>query len=84
MLGADLAILGQEDDVYDAYARTIRQEYGHVAEALYTEQRDKALVHLRQKAEANALYADAYFAAQYNERAIANMTRELEKACPVN
>lgn len=78
MLGADLAILGQEDDVYDAYARMVRQEYGHVPETLYNEHRARALAHLRQKAEQNALYPDAYFSAQYNERAIANMAREIE------
>jgi pantetheine-phosphate adenylyltransferase len=79
MLGADLAILGQEDDVYDAYARMIRQEYAHVPEALYNEHRVKALVHLRQKAQENVLYPDGYFSAQYNERALTNMTREIER-----
>ncbi len=77
MLGADLAILGQEDEVYDAYARAIRQEYGHVPDAVYCEHRGKALVHLCKKAEERALYADAYFVAQYNERAVINMTREI-------
>jgi pantetheine-phosphate adenylyltransferase len=78
MLGADLAILGQEDDVYDAYARMIRQEYGHVPDVVYNEHRGKALMHLHEKAKQNALYADAWFAGQYNERAIANMTREIK------
>jgi pantetheine-phosphate adenylyltransferase len=79
MLGADLAILGQEDEVYDSYARQIRQEYAHVPEALYIEQRAKALEHLRAKAEANALYADAWFAAQYNDSAKANLEREMAR-----
>ncbi|HYD79133.1 MAG TPA: pantetheine-phosphate adenylyltransferase [Paucimonas sp.] len=77
MLGADLAILGQEDDVYDAYAGMIRREYGHVPDAVYDEHRLQALEHLRGKAEGNALYADAHFAAQYTERAIANLEREI-------
>ena len=77
MLGADLAILGQEDDVYDAYAYAIRQEYHHVPDTIYKQQRSKALLHLRKKAEENALYCDAYFAAQYNDRAIDNITREM-------
>jgi pantetheine-phosphate adenylyltransferase len=79
MLGADLAILGQEDEVYDAYARQIRQEYAHVPETLYSGQRAKALEHLRAKAEANALYADAWFAAQYNDSATANLEREIAR-----
>ena len=78
MLGADLAILGQEDDVYDAYARMIRQEYGHVPAAIYNEQRAKALEHLCKKAKESTLYADGWFAGQYNERAMANLTREIE------
>lgn len=77
MLGADLSILGQDDNVYDAYAHAIRMEYRHVPEEIYHEHRGKALRHLRQQAEENALYVDAYFAAQYNDRAIANMTREI-------
>lgn len=77
MLGADLAILGQEDDVYDTYAHAIRQEYSHVQQEIYNKQRRKALMHLRQKAEENTLYANDYFAAQYNDRAIVNMTREI-------
>jgi pantetheine-phosphate adenylyltransferase len=82
MLGADLAILGQEDDVYLAYARMIRQEYAHVPEAIYHEHRGKALAHLRQKALENALYANAWFAGQYNERAVANLAREIADIVP--
>lgn len=82
MLGADLAILGQEDDVYDTYAHAIRQEYSHVQQEIYNKHRRKALMHLRQKAEENTLYANAYFAAQYNDRAIVNMTREIAQFNP--
>lgn len=77
MLGADLAILGQDDDVYDAYAKAIRAEYGHVSDAVYKENRCKAIVHLVERVEACQLYGDPYFAEQYNERAIANMAREI-------
>jgi pantetheine-phosphate adenylyltransferase len=77
MLGADLAILGQDDDVYDAYAQAIRREYSHVPQALYNEHRCKALTQLCRKAQAGSLYCDGYFAAQYKERAIVNMSREI-------
>jgi pantetheine-phosphate adenylyltransferase len=77
MLGADLAILGQDDDVYDAYAEGIRMEYGHVATEVYRAHRCTALAHLHGKAREGTLYRDAYFAGQYNDQAIANMGREI-------
>jgi pantetheine-phosphate adenylyltransferase len=79
LLGADLAILGQEEAVYDAYAEAIRMEYRHVPDAAYRKNRRKALARLCARAQAHQLYGDAYFAEQYNERAIANMTREIER-----
>lgn len=78
MLGVDLAILGQDDDIYDAYAAAIRQEYQHVPEQEYKTNRRNALVHLCDKARAGLLYGDAYFAEQYGEAALANMTREID------
>lgn len=77
LLGVDLAILGQDEEVYAHYARGIRAEYGHVADERYGEQRQRVLEHLRGKAYAGTLYADPWFAEQYNEPAIVNMTREL-------
>lgn len=77
LLGVDLAILGQNEEVYQNYARGIRKEYAHVPEAKYRQQRSAVLAHLCRKAEANELYGDPYFADQYNIAAIANMTREL-------
>lgn len=77
MLGVDLAILGQDAEVYDCYAAAIRAEYGHVAPALYQANRSKALQHLQAKALANQLYLDGYFAQQYRDKAVANMGREL-------
>jgi pantetheine-phosphate adenylyltransferase len=78
MLGIDLAILGQNDEVYEAYTRAIRQEYAHVEEAHFREQRRLALIHLRAKAEAGEMFGDAYFAEQYNDKAIDNLTREID------
>lgn len=79
MLGVDLAILGQDDEVYQNYARGIRQEYLHLTDARYRTDRGGALGHLRRKAEQGRLFGDAYFADQYNERAIDNMTREMAR-----
>lgn len=77
MLSVDLAILGQDDEVYQAYTRAIGAEYAHLPEAEFRAGRRQVLTHLRGKAEAGRLLGDAYFADQYNEQAIANLTREL-------
>ncbi|MEC5161535.1 MULTISPECIES: pantetheine-phosphate adenylyltransferase [unclassified Janthinobacterium] len=78
MLSVDLAILGQNDEVYEAYTRAIRQEYAHVDEARFREQRRLALIHLRAKAESGGMFGDPYFAEQYNDKAIDNLTREID------
>ena len=77
MLGADLAILGQDDDVYNAYTGAIGREYGHVEAGHFRQQRGLAMQHLCAKAQAGQLFGDAFFADQYNARAIENMQREL-------
>jgi pantetheine-phosphate adenylyltransferase len=77
MLSVDLAILGQEAEVYQAYARGIRSEYAHVPEERYNSQRAQILAHLRGKAEAGTLFADPYFTDTYTGAAIANMGAEL-------
>lgn len=77
LLSVDLAILGQDDEVYHNYAQAIRQEYIHLPDEEYRRQRRGALAHLCRKAEAGKLFGDAYFADQYNARAIENMEREM-------
>jgi pantetheine-phosphate adenylyltransferase len=77
MLGVDLAILGQDEEVYGHYARGIRAEYAHVPDDHYRQERGRVLEHLRGKASAGTLFTDPWFAEQYNDAAIGNMTREL-------
>lgn len=79
MLGVDLAILGQEDEIYDTYADAIRLEYADVPGDEYRAKRRGALEHLCAKAEAGSLYADPYFAERYGEDALANMRREIAR-----
>lgn len=79
MLGVDLAILGQEEEIYDTYAKAIRAEYAVVPEDEYRAKRRGALEHLCSKAEAGGLYADPYFAERYGEDALANMRREIAR-----
>ena len=82
MLGVDLAILGQDEAIYEAYANAIRAEYAQYPDAAYNPKRAQALRHLRQKALAGELFVDAYFADQYNARAIQNMENELLRLTP--
>ncbi|MES2320561.1 MAG: pantetheine-phosphate adenylyltransferase [Pseudomonadota bacterium] len=77
MLGADTAILGQPDDVYDTYARSVRVEYSHIDEASYRAGRSVILAHFLASAEAGTLYADAYFHDMYGATARDNLAREL-------
>jgi pantetheine-phosphate adenylyltransferase len=79
MISIDLAILGQDEDVYDAYAEAIRNEYRQVQDQVYRSKRIEVLSYLHGKAEAGRLYADAYFTAQYNLSAMANIRREVAR-----
>lgn len=77
MLGVDLAILGQTEEVYDAYARSIRAEYAGLDEASYRAGRKAVLQHFLARAERGELYADAYFADLYQAAAQRNLRREI-------
>ena len=77
LLGADLAILGQPDDVYDGYAKAVREEYAHVAPAAYRDGRAGVLRHFLAAADAGTLYAASYFRDLYGEQARYNLRREL-------
>jgi pantetheine-phosphate adenylyltransferase len=77
ILSADLTILGQDDEVYLAYTRAIRAEYGHVPEQRFRDLRRQALLRLRARAQAGEMFGDRYFAEQYNDKAIENLGREI-------
>lgn len=77
MLGVDLAILGQSDNLYDAYTRGVRMEYCDVPEDVYRENRRKVMLHFHRLALAGVLYPDPYFAALYQEAAAQNIAREI-------
>ncbi|MFT5643112.1 MAG: pantetheine-phosphate adenylyltransferase [Janthinobacterium sp.] len=78
MQSVDLAILGQDDEVYLTYTRAIRAEYEHVPDLLFWPQRQQALRQLRDQAQCGAMFGDPYFADQYNDKAIDNLTREID------
>ncbi len=79
MLGVDLAVLGQDEEIYDAYADAIRLEYADVPDDEYRAKRRGALEHLCGKEQAGSLFADPYFAERYGEDALANMQREMAR-----
>lgn len=84
LLGADLAILGQNHDIYDAYALAIREEYQSIPTEVFNKNRQHALIHLREKANAHQLYANSYFSELYNDMAIENITREIDRLRQTN
>ena len=77
MLGVDLAILGQPDDVYDAYSRSVREEYGHVDDASYRAGRTNILEHFKRSAHDGTLFVEPWFSDMYTAQALENIGREL-------
>ena len=77
MLSVDLAILGQSEDVYDAYSHSVRKEYGMIEDSAYRAGRQRVLTHFLEKANGGKLFADPYFAALYCRQSIVNMSREI-------
>ncbi|HVK54065.1 MAG TPA: pantetheine-phosphate adenylyltransferase [Burkholderiales bacterium] len=77
MLGVDLAILGQAEDVYDAYACAVREEYRWMSDEAYWSGRKAILEHFQGRANKGELYADPYFAGMYQTTALKNIEREI-------
>lgn len=75
MVSIDLSILGADPETYDAYARAIREEYGHVPEEAYRFGRARVLRHFL---EAPVLFPDSAFAARFDAAARANLAREID------
>ncbi|CCE00829.1 phosphohydrolase [Bradyrhizobium sp. STM 3809] len=74
LVSIDLAVLGADQATYDAYASAIRREYAHVPDDVYRAGRAAVL---RRFASRPVIYADAEFAAALEQRARANLAREL-------
>lgn len=77
MVSIDLAVLGAEPAVYDAYAAAVRQEYAHVPEAAFRAGREAVL---RRFLDARVLYPDPRFRRRLEVRARENISRELAGA----
>ncbi len=74
LLDADLAILGEKSETYDAYAAAIRREYDWVTESAYRQGRAEVLTRFLEREH---LYFTERFRASHEERARANLLREL-------
>lgn len=79
MTDADLAILGQSEDVYESYAKSVRQEYGWMPESEYRAGRSAVLAHFYQEALKGALFKDRYFSDLYQAAAIENLVDEISR-----
>jgi predicted metal-dependent HD superfamily phosphohydrolase len=71
---ADLAVLAGPADSYATYASAVREEYGHLSDDEFTAGRIAVLQHLL---ALPALYRTPEAAAQWADRAAANLTAEL-------
>ena len=74
LISIDLSILGAEPERYDAYAGSIRKEFSHVPDAAYRSGRSDVLQRFMARP---VIYPDPGFAARYDQRARANMAREI-------
>lgn len=72
---ADLAILAQDVEMYDAYARNVRREYAEVPESLYREKRAEILAAMIERAEQGQLFPVPAWL-PYNAFAKENLVRE--------
>jgi predicted metal-dependent HD superfamily phosphohydrolase len=74
LISIDLSILGAEPERYDAYAASIRKEFSHVPDAAYRSGRSEVL---RRFMARPVIFPDPGFATRYDQRARANMAREI-------
>ncbi len=74
MLDADLSILGQPDDVYDAFETAIRAEFRAVPDAAFRAGRGRVL---RRFIEQPRIYRTPHFHERYEAAARANLGRAL-------
>jgi predicted metal-dependent HD superfamily phosphohydrolase len=74
LVSIDLAVLGADPAVYDAYAKGVREEYAHVPDDLWRVGRARVL---RRFLEAPVLFPEPGFADRLDRRARENLAREL-------
>ncbi|PVY37932.1 HD domain-containing protein [Pontibacter virosus] len=78
LLDLDLAILGADQARYDRYSEGVRKEYSIYPDLIYKPGRRKVLQHFLGQPY---IYKTPAFQEAFEERAKANLQRELEKYC---
>lgn len=73
-LDADLSILGHKPEIYDDYAKRIRQEYAHISHEDYCRGRAKVLRSLTEKPR---IFFSSLFYDVFEEQARLNTQREI-------
>ena len=76
LLDADLAILGQDWEMYENYTQQIRKEYSIYPDFMYKPGRKKVLTHFL---EFDEIFKTDYFKEKYEVNARLNIQRELSK-----
>lgn len=74
LVSIDLAVLGGAPADYNAYAAGVRQEYAHVPQDAFRAGRARVM---QQFLDARAIYPDPAFRSRLEERARANIAREI-------
>ncbi|WP_273443830.1 hypothetical protein [Neolewinella agarilytica] len=74
LIDLDLAVLARTPEGYDIYARAVRQEFSWFPDFLYRPGRKKALQHFL---EQDFIYYTPMFREGYEDRARANLKREM-------
>lgn len=77
---ADLSILGQSWRVYNDYRKKIRLEYAVYPDSVFNAGRRKVLLNFQQM---EPLFKTSYFRNLYEERAKANLSREIDLLQPL-
>jgi len=75
-LDCDLAIFGENSNIYTEYARNIRKEYSFILIEKYNFGRKKVLEHFL---KLNFIYKTAYFRTKFEKQARVNIQNEIEK-----
>ena len=73
-LDADLSVLGSDYLIYDTYSRNIRLEFIQYPSFVFNKGRIKVLEHFLNR---GSIYKTDFFKKHYEQRAIENITREL-------
>jgi predicted metal-dependent HD superfamily phosphohydrolase len=76
MLDIDLAILGQEQNVFDRYEQAIRREYSWVPDETFKERRAELLRSLQSR---GGIYRTQFFLDRYEAQAQQNLSRSISK-----